>query len=167
MKRLTSLIALIVALVYGYSEYTDIIYDSRSYKALVVGVADGDTITVKTKRAKQKIRLFGIDCPEKLQPYGKAATLLTQRLAFKKLVKITPVHKDRYGRIVAYVSLPDGNKLNYELVSNGMAWWSQKYAPEEMQIAFREIKARLSGKGLWTDLFPTPPWEYRRGALRR
>lgn len=163
MKRLTSLIALIVALVYGYTEYTDIINYGRSYEARVIAVSDGDTITVKLNRRKEKIRLFGVDCPEKLQPYGQAATLLTQKLAFRKLVKIIPVHTDRYGRTVAYVNLPGGKKLNYELVSSGLAWWAQKYAPDEMQIAMREIKARLKSQGLWKDQDPIAPWDYRKG----
>lgn len=163
MKKLTSLIAFIVALIYGYSEYTDIIKYTKTYTGQVIAVADGDTITVKTRKSKQKIRLFGIDCPEKLQPYGKAATALTQKLAFRKLVKVTPIQTDRYGRTVAYVSLPGGKKLNYELVSNGLAWWSKQYAPEEMQIALREISARLKERGLWQENDPTPPWDFRKG----
>ena len=163
MKRLTSLIALIVALIYGYTEYTDITTYSRSYEARVIAVSDGDTITVKLNRRKQKIRLFGVDCPEKLQPYGKAATMLTQQLAFKKLVRVIPMHKDRYGRMVAYVNLPGGKRLNYELVSSGLAWWAQKYAPKEMRLALCEIRARMKNRGLWQDADPIPPWEYRKG----
>jgi len=163
MKRLTSLIAFLVAITYGYSEYSEIIDYTKSYKAQVIAVSDGDTITVRTQNSKQKIRLFGVDCPEKLQPYGRAATLLTQKLAYRKLVKITPLQTDRYGRTVAYVALPDGSKLNYELVSSGLAWWSKQYAPEEMQIATREIQARLKGIGLWQDISPIPPWDFRKG----
>ena len=163
MKRLTSLIMTLVAFIYGICEYTDIIDYSRSYKAHVVAVVDGDTITVSTRGAHTKIRLFGVDCPEKLQPYGRAATLLTQKLAYNKEVKITPIQTDRYGRTVAYVSLPGGNRLNYELVSNGLAWWSKQYAPEEMQLAIRELNARLKGRGLWQDEDPTPPWDFRKG----
>jgi micrococcal nuclease len=92
--------------------------------ARVVGISDGDTITVLTPEKKQvKIRLNGIDAPETGQPFGTRAKQLASELAFGKTVTIKERDKDRYGRTVAEVILPDGRSMNHEMVREGMAWW--------------------------------------------
>ena len=81
---------------------------SPAYTAKVVGIADGDTITVLRDREPVKVRLHGIDCPEGRQGFGDRARELTGNLAFGKVVTVRPVDVDRYGRTVAEVILPDG-----------------------------------------------------------
>ena len=71
---------------------------SLIWSGLVVGISDGDTITVMHNGTGKKIRLYGIDCPEKKQAFGKKAKQFTSDMVFKKTVDVTPVNNDRYGR---------------------------------------------------------------------
>src|SRR5688500_12591071 len=89
----------------------------------VIGIIDGDTITVLHAGRPEKVRLNGIDAPKKGQPFGKGARHLTARLAFGHEVTVRVIGHDRYGRSVAEVLLPDGCSLNQELVRAGSAWW--------------------------------------------
>ena len=128
----------------------------------VVGVSDGDTIKVIQSGKEVRVRLAGIDCPEKKQPYGKRAKQFTSDLAFGQDVTIIEKDIDRYGRIVADVMLPDGRNLNHELVRVGLAWWYQRYAPDDETLKALEEEARAARLGLWADPDPVAPWEWRR-----
>jgi len=126
----------------------------------VIGVADGDTITVLHNGRGEKIRLYGIDCTEKRQAFGTKAKQFTSEQAFGKDVTIIEHGKDKYGRTLGDVILPDGKSLNEELVYNGLAWWYRKYSKSPRLAAF-EMEARLAHRGLWADKDPVPPWEWR------
>lgn len=128
----------------------------------VVGVTDGDTIKVLHNGRAEKIRLYGIDCPEKGQPYGSKAKHLTSSLAFGKEVNVRVVDVDRYGRTVGEVILPDGRNLSSELVAAGLAWWYRRYAPHDIILEGLEGEARAAKRGLWADPDPVPPWCYRK-----
>ena len=78
----------------------------------VVGVSDGDTIKVIRQGRAVKLRLHGIDCPERKQPYGTRAKGFTPDMAFGREVTVRIKATDRYGRIVGEVILPDGSSLN-------------------------------------------------------
>jgi endonuclease YncB( thermonuclease family) len=97
---------------------------AADYPARVVGVTDGDTITIlKADETQVKIRLHGIDAPESGRDYGSRAKWTASDLAFGEQVTIQPRDTDRYRRTVAEVTLPDGRSLNREMVRAGMAWW--------------------------------------------
>jgi micrococcal nuclease len=113
---------------------------------------------------QHRIRLHGIDAPETGQDYGSRAKQAASQLAFGKTVIIKVHDTDRYGRTVAEVILPDGRSLNQELVREGMAWWYEKYAPHDTELARLESQARAAKRGLWGQPDPVPPWEWRRGA---
>ncbi len=127
----------------------------------MVGVSDGDTITVLHSGKGERIRLHGIDCPEKRQAFGKRAKQLTSNLVFGKTVTVQVVDRDRYGRTVAEVLLPDGRSLNRELVRAGFAWWYWRYTPDDETLAQLEREARAAKRGLWADPNPIPPWQWR------
>ncbi len=91
-----------------------------TFTGKVVGVSDGDTIKVMRQGRAVKVRLHGIDCPEKKQPFGMRAKRYTSDMAFGKEVTVQMKTTDRYGRIVGEVILPDGNSLNKELVYVGV-----------------------------------------------
>ena len=136
-----------------------------AWPGLVVGISDGDTITVlRNDREQVKIRLYGIDCPEKRQAWGSRATQATGRLCAGKVVDIQETDIDRYGRTVAIVTLPGGLTLQNELVRDGMAWAWPRYCKLPICRAWSELeaKARESKAGLWRDAEPVPPWEWRR-----
>jgi micrococcal nuclease len=140
----------------------DAIPAADDFSGKVVGVHDGDTITVLMDRTRVKIRLFEIDCPETGQEFGSRAKLATSGLAFGKVVTVHSRRNDRYGRTVADVVLPDGRTLNHELVRRGLAWWFRKYAPKDASLARLEAEARAARVGLWSQPDPTPPWDWRR-----
>ena len=136
-----------------------------AWSGLVVGISDGDTITVLRDNRKQvKIRLYGIDCPEKRQAWGNRATQATSRLCAGKMVEIQEADIDRYGRTVAIVTLPDGHTLQEALVIESMAWVWPKYCKLPVCRKWSEIedKAREGKIGLWRDAEPVPPWEWRK-----
>ncbi len=142
--------------------WANVAFASETFTGKVVGVSDGDTISVMREGKAVKVRLHGIDCPEKKQPYGTKAKRFTSDMAFGKEVTIWGKTKDRYGRIVGEVILPDGKNLNREIVDAGLAWWYQKYAPNDWILKALEAGARAKKRGLWMDKNPIPPWEWRK-----
>jgi endonuclease YncB( thermonuclease family) len=147
----------------------------------VVKVADGDTITVlDSSRQQHRIRLAGIDAPEKGQPFGNASRKRLSELVAGKEVRVEFEKYDRYGRIVGKVLVtpPDcptcGKTLDVGLaqVTTGMAWWYRYYAHEQSiedqaryELAEKEAKVRRAG--LWQDKNPEPPWDWRRARRGR
>jgi endonuclease YncB( thermonuclease family) len=83
-----------------------------SFTGKVVRVSDGDTISVMRMGRAVKVRLLGIDCPEKKQPFGTRAKRYTSDMAFGRQVTVQVQTTDRYGRTVGEVILPDGSSLN-------------------------------------------------------
>ena len=130
----------------------------------VVGVSDGDTITVMHKGRGEKVRLFGIDCPEKNQDFGERAKKETSALVFGKDVTVFMQGYDRYGRMLGIVGLKDGQTVNHLLIQRGMCWWYERYAPNDIQAKNLPVGARKEKLGLWEMPNPTPPWEFRKVA---
>jgi len=133
---------------------------SADFSGPVVSVLDGDTLEVLHNRHPERIRLSGIDCPEKGQAYGKRAKQFTSTLVYGKEVTIQVLRKDRHGRTVADVVLPDRTNVSRELVRAGLAWWYRQYSKDESLGALEE-GARQAKRGLWADPNPVPPWEVR------
>jgi micrococcal nuclease len=127
-----------------------------------VSVLDGDTIEVLNGHHAERIRLSGIDCPEKGQAYGNNAKHAASDLAFGKEVSLQTHGYDKYKRTLGDVILPDGMNLNQELVKQGFCWWYRKYAPGDTVLEELEREAREVKKGLWVDPQPVPPWEWRK-----
>lgn len=138
---------------------------SADFSGLVVQVYDGDTITVEVEEQgqpkKKKIRLLGVDAPEKSQAYGKHSQQFVKTLVQGKYVTIREQGKDRYNRILGQVFLQDGRSLNQELVKAGLAWWYYQYS-DSRTLAQLELEARLAHVGVWQGKNPVPPWVYRK-----
>jgi micrococcal nuclease len=135
--------------------------DAREFQGRVVGIMDGDTLTVLHDGRQTVVRLHGIDAPEKGQAFGARAKQFAASLAFGRTVIVSIRGLDRYGRTVGDVTLPDGGNLNQELVRAGYAWWFRRYSAD-YRLATLEAQARSGHRGLWVDLDPVPPWEWRR-----
>ncbi len=137
---------------------------SYAWQGRVVKVPDGDSIRVRKKKEIIEIRLYGIDCPEWNQKYGKQAKRFTQKLIQHKAVEVEPMDSDSYGRTVGLVSV--GRKIiNRELVRAGYAWVypvNCKKQPLCAEFTKLEGKARKKKTGLWRQKKPLPPWEWRR-----
>ncbi len=134
---------------------------AADFSGRVVGVSDGDTITVLHNDKGERIRLHGIDCPEKRQAFGNRAKQFTSNLVFAKTVTVQAVDRDRYGRTGGVVLLPDGRSLNHELVRAGLAWMYRRYTNDQ-SLSDLEEEARVARRGLWADPHPVPPWEWRK-----
>ena len=133
---------------------------SEEFSGPVVGVSDGDTLTVLHDGHPERLRLNGIDCPEKRQAFGSRAKHLTSSLALGQTVRVDVSTIDKYGRSVADVTLPDGKSLNHQLVGSGLAWHYRRYSSDPT-LAQLEQQARASGSGLWSEPAPIAPWNYR------
>ncbi|MBC5992661.1 thermonuclease family protein [Pontibacter cellulosilyticus] len=127
----------------------------------VVGVKDGDTVVLLKNGEEVTVRLFGVDTPEKNQAFGQRAKQFTSDLAFGKQVRLITHNKDRYGRTVGTIILPDGRNLNEELIRNGYAWHYKAYS-KDVNLANAEADARRFKRGLWADANPTAPWDFRK-----
>ncbi|HEY0899155.1 MAG TPA: thermonuclease family protein [Sphingobacteriaceae bacterium] len=133
---------------------------------VVVGIADGDTFTLLTPAKREvKVRLHGIDCPEKNQDFGSRAKQYTSNLIFKKTVRVQVKNKDRYGRTIALVVIPGGRILNEELLKAGMAWHYKKYDQSRKWTAL-ENTARARRVGLWSLKNPVAPWAFRKNGFK-
>ena len=133
----------------------------------VVGVADGDTLTVlDVSNVQHKIRLAGIDAPEKKQAFGNRSKESLSDLVFDRTVSIETGKRDRYRREVGKV-LVNGRDANLVQVERGMAWFYREYQREQPPNDRRlyeaaEDAAKAEKRGLWRDADPVPPWEFRR-----
>lgn len=133
----------------------------------VIRVADGDTITVLDASNTQfKIRLAGIDAPEKKQPFGQVSKKSLSDLVFNQTVQVDWSKVDRYKRLVGKVWVNDLD-ANLEQVRRGLAWHYTKYSNEQpledrqSYLAAQE-DARASQTGLWVEPNPIPPWDWRK-----
>lgn len=122
----------------------------------------GDTFQILRAGKAVKVRLHGIDTPEKAQPFGTRAQQYAGELVFGQVVTVHVKNTDRYGRLVGEVMLQDGRSVNQELVKAGMAWWYKPYAPKDTTLAQLEAEARAAKRGLWADANPVPPWAWRK-----
>ena len=108
----------------------------------VVSVLDGDTIEVLHNNRPERVRLSGIDTPEKGQAFGNRAKQAASALVFGKDVILQTHGQDKYGRTLGEVFLWDGTNMNHELVKHGWCWWYRKYAPGDAVLEGLEKEAR-------------------------
>lgn len=138
----------------------------------VVRIADGDTVTVlDLSKVRHKVRLTGIDAPEKKQPFGNRSKQSLSDMVFSKTVIVKTDKRDRYGRELGKV-LINGIDVNREQIRRGMAWHYKAYQRDQstddrQAYAEAENKAKEQRRGLWIDSDPLPPWEWRKVRRRR
>ncbi len=138
---------------------------AEEFKGKCVGVTDGDTISVMREGKAEKVRLYGIDCPEVGQPFATKAKQATSDYVFGKEVTVKSAGKDRYGRTIGVVLLPNGSGLNVALVNGGLAWHYKAYSKEKA-LADYEVKAREAKRGVWSQDSPVAPWDFRKDRKR-
>jgi endonuclease YncB( thermonuclease family) len=135
-----------------------------SFSGKVVSVVDGDTINIMHGDTKEKVIFFGIDCPEIGQDFGDQARKFTDDRCYHQVVTIEDHGKDSKGRTIGVVMLADGTNLNQDLVKQGLAWWSDKYAPNDATLKQLHANAKSQKIGLWSAPNPVPPWIFRNGS---
>ena len=133
----------------------------------VLKVSDGDTISIqKVDNGKfvgeiLKIRMYGMDAPEKSQDYGPESRQALEKLVAGKTLSIEIKNKDRYGRTVAIV-YANGKNVNEEMVKTGNAWWYQEYAKKDTQFEEYQKNAMKKKLGLFSRKGYIEPWVYRK-----
>ncbi len=140
---------------------------AHTIEGRVVVVSDGDTVTLLDGlNAQHRIRLAGIDAPEKAQAYGDAAKRHLSDLVFGETVTVEFEKHDRYGRIVGKI-MKDGHDASLEQLRAGLAWHYKQYQRDQSRAdrgayARMEVEAQQAHSGLWRDPAPVAPWTWRR-----
>ena len=125
-------------------------------------VIDGDTYHIQlNNNTKLKIRMEGIDAPEKGMPFYKESKQFLNKITSGKKIRFIQSSKDQYGRIIAKTYLENNQELGEEMIKNGMAWHFKKYS-KDTNLARLEISAKIDHVGLWEAVNPQAPWEFRR-----
>lgn len=124
----------------------------------VIKISDGDTITVLSGKEQTKVRLYGIDAPEKKQDYGQRSKQFLASLIAGQVVEVEPKGKDKYKRTLGIIHFK-GQDINAQMVLNGYAWAYVKYSRIYVD---QEKTARENKRGLWQSNDPTPPWQWRK-----
>lgn len=128
---------------------------------LVIGVTDGDTLTLRVERTRIRVRLTEIDAPERGQPFGTRARQSLAQLCFDRPATVNVVGTDRYGRTLGRVSC-SGVVANEEQVRRGLAWVYARYVRRGSRLYAVQREAREQRRGLWSVSDQQPPWEWRR-----
>lgn len=150
-----------ITLLYSSQLWADVL------QGRVVGVADGDTITVlDASNTQYKIRLAGIDAPEKQQPFGQVSKKSLSDLVYDKTVQVDWSKTDRYGRVVGKVLINDLD-ANLEQVKRGLAWHYSKYKKEQpfedrLTYLHAQRDAKVAKLGLWVEPHHVAPWDWRK-----
>lgn len=132
---------------------------AQNYSGTIIKVTDGDTFVFQTEEGSLKIRMEGIDAPEKNQPYGQQSKIFLEKYLYKNgMVKKTGV--DKYGRTLGTLFI-DGVDINKKSIEEGWSWHYKKYNKDQ-ELAKAEITARNNKKGLWQDNNPVEPWIWRK-----
>lgn len=131
----------------------------------VIGIADGETLTLLVNQKPVMVRLAGVDAPEKRQPYAQASRHSLHELCFGKEAAYRQHESDGYGMPVAVVTC-DGIEANRVQIERGMAWVADLHN-RDFTLPALQFMARRDRKGLWADANPVPPWEFRRPQVRK
>lgn len=147
---------------FGLTLAFSVLAHGETINGLVVGISDGDTLTVLDSSNTQfKIRLAAIDAPEKAQPFGRRGKQKLSDLCYGKIAIIKVVSMDRYGRSVGDVDCA-GINANQAMIESGLAWVYRKYDKGHEHLYAIEEEARNARLGLWTDSNPIAPWDWRK-----
>lgn len=137
---------------------------NKTFTAKVIRILDGDTMEILYQKTPIKIRLAHIDCPEKrgTQPFGDNAKKALSELCFGQNVTVHAQNYDRNKRLIAVVINVKKQVVNQEMIKQGMAWHFKRYSSDRLYDQL-ETEARRNKVGLWQELNPTPPWNWRKG----
>ena len=136
------------------------LYAQFSFEGNVIRVTDGDTITVRTGEVNFRVRLHGIDAPERGQPFGTKARDALSEMVAGKVITVKVMDVDRYGRLIGLLSLGD-TAVNLEMLLKGFAWHYKDYDSSK-SFAEAEASARREQRGLWAEPNPVAPWDWRK-----
>jgi endonuclease YncB( thermonuclease family) len=125
-------------------------------KKHVVYIIDGDTLIMQDRT---KVRLTGIDAPEKNQEGGQEAKQYLSSLVLNKTITLIKVDKDKYGRKVCKVYC-NGSYINELMVISGRAWAYKRFSSTRLHNA--ELEARIKRIGIWSKNNVLQPYLFRK-----
>ncbi|ENA1802747.1 thermonuclease family protein [Flavobacterium psychrophilum] len=141
--------------------FINVAFSQTTYTGKVVGIKDGDTVVVLDSLNNQTtLRLAEVDCPEKSQPFGTKAKQFTSDQIYLKTIKYVVTDVDRYGRSIAMIYYDNNKYLSAEIIKAGMGWHYKRYSTSK-ELALIEDNAKKNKKGLWVDVNPIEPSEWR------
>lgn len=161
MLRICSLHPLILVTVALLNAFPAALVSAEQLSGTVISVPDGDSLVVQSQGVKTRVRMFGVDAPEKDQPFAADSRAFSKSRLRHQRVNVEVKRRDHYGRVVGVVRLADGTIFQEELLKKGYAWVYRRYTANPLYIA-AEQNAKRRRLGLWQETSPTPPWEYRR-----
>lgn len=133
-----------------------------AWQGKVVRVIDGDTVVVlNVDKQQTKVRLYGIDSPEKKQAFGTKAKQFLSSLIYGKVVDVVDLGNDMYGRTVGKIYF-DSQYINLTMVERGYGWHYRRYAPRDSELSLAQDHAKQQQLGLWSDPTVVEPWNYRK-----
>ncbi|TFZ03373.1 thermonuclease family protein [Ramlibacter rhizophilus] len=138
----------------------------------IVGVADGDTVTLLVRGREQvRVRVAGIDAPEKRQAFGQRSKEALSDCAFGRIAQVERGKTDRYGRVVGKVTVGRVD-CGLRQIQSGLAWHYKAYEQEQSRTdrviyAEAEVQARASRRAIWSQHAPEAPWTFRRESHAR
>jgi micrococcal nuclease len=135
--------------------------DNSAHFGFVTHIVDGDTYDIVLAGQQTRIRMEGIDAPERGMDFYKQAKNYLGELCENNEIRVEITDTDRYGRSIAKSYLPDGRELGHEMVKAGMAWHYKKYS-DDATLAQLELDAQNARIGLWSLSIPEAPWEHRK-----
>lgn len=154
MKRFFILISLILVTVFSAF--------AQRFPVKVVGISDGDTFTaINRDNLQLKIRIYGIDAPERGQDYGSMSKKALSGFLFGNNIEIDVLSQEKWGRFVAKVYTNDEKDVALLMLQSGMAWHYKKYDNSQVYKDAEET-ARKAKRGIWGGKSPVPPWDYRK-----
>lgn len=165
MRKVSSFFALSIVILFVLIGCKSSPFSSISQEKVlhgqVIDVLDGDTVKLRSDWHIYKIRLAGIDAPEKQQAYGVQSKIYLEHLIADKDVSIKVLSCDQYGRYVGKIYL-NGKDINGEMIRSGYAWHYYHFDSNPVYAGFM-LDAQRSNRGLWQEVHPTPPWIFRKG----
>jgi micrococcal nuclease len=160
--KMTALILVSLLALLSCANNSQVLENSNPSTGKVISIIDGDTYDILLAGNKKvRIRMEGIDAPEKGMPFYKIAKRYLGELCLDKNIRLEITGKDNHGRTLAFSYLPDGTELSHEMIRAGWAWHFKKYSSDSV-LSRLEIEARISRIGLWVDDHPMPPWDNRK-----
>ena len=130
-------------------------------EGICVGVSDGDSLHLELPGGvRVRIRLYGIDAPEKDQEFALLARKKLGRLTYNKALRAEVMDVDKYGRYVAKVYV-GARYINRFMLKEGLAWHYRHYAADDTLLAETENRARAAGRGIWAGASPCRPRNFR------
>lgn len=163
-----SLIALVILLATELLPWKDNreITKEYDYTVQVVGIADGDSFVGLTEDSTEiRFRIYGIDAPEKSQPFSNEAKKLLSEMIFEKKVGIVVIEpSDKFNRQLVQVLIDDNVDVGAEMIKNGLAWHYRRAKETVVNNNYRQLEteAQKNKLGLWSQKNPESPWDFRK-----